>query len=43
VHRDREVQNFDLDFADWQYEDDDDEEDDDFEMLEEYEIEDLED
>ena len=43
VHRDREVQNFDLDFADWQYEDDDDDEDDDFEMLEEYEIEDLED
>jgi GTP-binding protein len=42
VHRDREVQNFDLDFADWQYEDDDDD-DEDFEMLEEYEIEDLED
>jgi hypothetical protein len=37
------VQNFDLDFADWQYEDDDADEDDDFEMLEEYEIEDLED
>ena len=43
VHRDREVQNFDLDFADWQYEDDDDDDDDDFEVLDEYELEDLED